>query len=102
MYHTFFLMGSLQTLLPSTASSGIPDGHSFALSCLEYSHFNLYQEIGASLSLSPISFSFAEGPLFVPVLGAGNTLFLPASLISQIEQKEVVNYSVAHILAVMG
>lgn len=101
MHHAFLLVGTLQAPLPSMASLGVPAGHSFALLFLEYSHFHLYQETGPSLSLSLISLSFAEGPLFVPVLGAGNTLFLPTNLISQTEQK-VVNYSGAHILAVMG
>lgn len=47
-HHAFLPMVSLQATLPSTASSGIPAGHHFVLLCLEYSHFNLYQETGCS------------------------------------------------------
>lgn len=61
---------------------------------------SLPENRGLLISLSHLT-SFAEGPLFVPVLGAGNIIFLPTSLISQAEEKEV-NYSVDHILAVMG
>lgn len=104
LHHVFPLVGggeSLQAPLPCTASSNIPAGCRFAFLCLAYPHFHLYQKIGASLSLSLIPLSFAEGPLFVPVLGAGNIIFFSTSLISQAEQKEV-NYSVDHILTVMG
>lgn len=99
LHHVFSLGGSLQGPLPSTSSSNIPAACRFAFLCS--AHFHLYQKIGASLSPSLISLSFAEGPLFVPVLGAGNIIFLPTNLISQAEQKEV-DYSVDHILTVMG
>lgn len=57
-----------------------------------------FGEIGGSFSLI---FSIAEDSLFVLVLGSGNMFFLPNSLIFVGRGKEI-NYSVAHILTIMG